>query len=539
MDNKIRFYTASSFKKITIIIVIFHLLQYHTSTAFSQTANLSLVDTVVSTVSGVDTLFVNGVVIITDTLDIGDHLVIRLGKDPDITIEGVLLHTDDSELTLEPEELPFSSRPILRFVDHGGEQDVRLKSVVLQNIYYEELDRNLLDTFHTIGFYNYNSLKIAGGSMIDNGYVGNPNSLDRTSGSFTINNVDSIWISNFIALRNKASLKAASLDILTADYVNIFNYRAASNLARNTIRDTIIIDGTPFFRFISQSAGSSSLSVDDVKVCVLQNSFFTADSSFYAVGLFCDSLYASNVYVGESNATQFGGDNGSGRRHVYEHCTLVHSTDFFTATGANNIFRNSIITLYPRRDGDRIPAYNHRFGGSTIYQNTAINYDPQGATGSINVPTDVVPRNFSVPLIDDASISNQYTPSINSALVDRAPMLQSVTTDLLGRSRDHGGLVDLGAFEQVSSVSITVTAVPAQVSVYPNPTRQEFTIEGLDIGSIVRLVNTKGQVVREIGLSTGQPMQVNLQNTVPSGMHYILVFPMQGSSFTIPVVVLK
>ena len=503
-------------------------------------ARLNLVDTVVSTVSGVDTLYLNGVVVITDTLDIGDRLVIRLGKDPDITIEGELLHTNDSELTLEPEDLPFSSRPLLRFVDRGGEQDVQLKSFVLRNIYYEELSRNLIDTFHTIGFCNYNSVKIDGGSMIDNGYVyTNPDTLGFTSGSFTINNVDSIWISNFVALRNTASLKAAALDILSSDYVNISNYRAASNLARNTIRDTVIVDGTPFLQIRSISGGSGSLSVDDVDVCVLQSSFFTVDSSSYAVGLFCDSLYVSNVYIGESYATHFGGDNGSEKLHVYEHCTLVHSTQFFTATGANNVFRNSVITLHRQLQSDPFPEYVHSFGGSTTYQNTAINYNAQGATGSFTVPTDVVSENFSIPLIDDASIGNQYTPLVNSALVDRAPMLQSVTTDLLGRNRDHSGLVDLGAFEHDFSVGTTVTMVPARVSLYPNPTKQEFIIDGLAIGSIVRLVNAKGQVVQELGLSTGQPMRVNLQNTVSSGMHYILVFPMQGSTFTLPLVISK
>lgn len=97
---------------------------------------------------------------------------------------------------------------------------------------------------------------------------------------------------------------------------------------------------------------------------------------------------------------------------------------------------------------------------------------------------------------------------------------------------------DQGLVEYFISGNAGGTDEKHDIKCYPNPVRPEYlgyvTIEGIPTGSLVKIADSGGHVIKELGVTTGSEVQWDVTNTaykrVNSGVYYILASPTSEDS---------
>ncbi|MFK8055457.1 MAG: T9SS type A sorting domain-containing protein, partial [Saprospiraceae bacterium] len=352
-------------------------------------------------------------------------------------------------------------------------------------------------------------------------------------GALSMTMVDTILIDSLYSCNNLSQGKGGALYISNVNEFTMINSRHLANTAYDTVRrdqNTNTIG----------SNGGGSLRIDHGGTCAVRNAIVSGDTSFFAFGLFCDSINVSNMHISGSPGTYASYDNESMKHHVYTHVSVTEGFLGAIANHANDIFINSVITGLERPNRE-IPGYDGPSSRTVKYQNTAINYDCGGnCEGTIPLERDDVP---SVPLYGDCAaddfIGPLITPSSGSVLVNRVPVLEGFERDLFGNLRGFGGLADLGAVEYIGVVSTGEPLATFDLSVYPNPATEFIRYNLNDYEerlSTICLVNAIGQIVLSYGLKSNDGI-MSIPSPLSGGLYFVQFQTESGKMLSRPIVI--
>ena len=159
--------------------------------------------------------------------------------------------------------------------------------------------------------------------------------------------------------------------------------------------------------------------------------------------------------------------------------------------------------------GTNLTVYN---GGSTSVYHSKIMLvdalhpasDPAVGTGSFNWTSSAeILNDENFIIVHDAVIANQYYQALckDFAVISGTSVCTSITTGV--ETFDNG---------------------QQQYAVYPNPVKDNFTINVKSSGDVlnVKIINVIGQTVKEVEASNTDQLNVDLQN-VPTGIYYVQI----------------
>lgn len=431
-------------------------------------ARIDLSDEIFSGHLSADTVFVDGQVTLTGTWQLDQTTLLLSGRGK-LIVRSRLIADSLSKLHIT-QAAPSSLRHIVKF--EGAAENLRLGELRVSEI-RQHVVADDLAFVPGVRFSLFDSVTISNLIINSNAFTISSDTISFDSwGALAFNKCNSIKFGNYSATNNHSSHKAASLALTETTSVRIYRGLAHGN----TTGDTILTNGQSFI----WAGGGGSIWVDSCSYFHMTNMYVSHDFSIVPVIANAEVLLFQNVSISDSYRTVGSYDLESGATHRYEQCSFIGGTrDAFTSI-ANDQFINCVIagSISPT-SGEPVKYAGSRFRTVT-YENTAINYD----CGSNCAGTIALARDFVQPLpaptapLTRDDIADRGTPSLTSPLVDRAPALASVTTDLLGRPRPQGPLADLGAFERPVMVSTTAPSTArAAFTLSPNPARDYVLLE--------------------------------------------------------------
>lgn len=427
-----------------------------------------------------------------------------------------LILGEEKKLVIRSDSL--FSKPQVFF--NGVGRPLAFEAFSVEGFVYHEVNASLVDTFSLVEFCGYSKLEFAHLSIINNRYskIDDGQLGFNMQGAVAIRNVDTISIDSMFSCNNLAQDIGGGLYIDNVSEFSMLNSRHHNNTAQDTVR----ISPT---EIVLSSLGGGSLRIDRGGTCVVRNAIVTGDTSFFAVGLFCDSVNVSNMHISSSPGTYASYDNESLKPHIYTHVSVTEGLLGAIANHANDYFINSVITGLERPNRE-IPSYDGPSNRTVTYINTAINYDCGGnCEGTVPLNRGAVPR---IPLSDDECPTDEFlgsslTPNSNSPLVNRVPVVPGFERDLFGNMRGIGGLADLGAIEYVGLVSAKEPSTNFGLTVHPNPATDfiRYKLDGSnETVSGIRLVNTIGSIILDLKVNRNEDV-VLLDSDIASGLYFI------------------
>ncbi|MBK9256161.1 MAG: right-handed parallel beta-helix repeat-containing protein [Saprospiraceae bacterium] len=244
------------------------------------------------------------------------------------------------------------------------------------------------------------------------------------------------------------------------------------------------------------------------------------------------NVYA-NVFVGGWAPVAFVG------------CVRVHVVNNTFITPQNWVMRILQETVNPARF---LPCGDNSFVNNIIYFNnslsTFVNIGPNTNAGSFVFSNNlwynfVLPANStpnlpvmetnriagSNPLFTDV-VNADFRLSVNSPAIN-AGTPTSFAEDHMGTSVPQGGGFDIGAYEWMTSVSVTDKTPLSDIVIYPNPVFSNLTIEGQNISlQTIHLLDLMGNLIQKgWSIHPENENKYNLQlEGLPQGV-YILKSP--------------
>lgn len=273
-----------------------------------------------------------------------------------------------------------------------------------------------------------------------------------------------------------------------------------------------------------------------IKNCILSGNY-AGGSGGAIYQIYGGSLSIMNTLI-SGNVT---GQNGGGIYAPYpSNIELINVT--ISGNYAENVFGGIM---------DDFTAYNTVIWGNNAangsveagLSNSTLNYSIVKGENGINGVGNIDGTAANDPLFVQA-ITATNTPNAGgdfhlgkfSALVDAGSNNENSTSlDLAGMSRIEDGdgdgtpTIDLGAYENRSTLDVSQNQIQ-NISLYPNPASEEFTVTSDSYLSKVNVYNAMGQLVESVSATTAK-VKVNISD-LETGVYLVKVFSAEGSLST-------
>lgn len=96
-------------------------------------------------------------------------------------------------------------------------------------------------------------------------------------------------------------------------------------------------------------------------------------------------------------------------------------------------------------------------------------------------------------------------------------------------------MIDSENKKTYSSIAYLLFQSLNQINVYPNPSSDKITVEGVDIGDVVKVINLIGSTVYQSTQTIQQDLNISLQS-FNSGLYYIIITKKDGTSQSVKVI---